>query len=194
MNFLLCIFHYTLLCISTLRVQSNVENAELYSVHPYRIATAARGDPAALSAAEQAFANQAFKGDSGWNQNAMDAALLGNASNAAAYVRARANTQPAAGYRFPSFAPHEQDYEPSSDHFAVMQNALGYMLMALVDDKAQSVVLLPAWPCSWSVDFKLHAPKQTIITGTLAAGKLTFSVSPPSRKADVKVMPCQEIG
>ena len=173
---------------------SNSENAELYSVHPYRMATAARGDAAALSAAQQAFQNRAFKGDRGWNQNAMDAALLGNATNAAAFVLARANTQPAAGYRFPSFAPHEQDYEPSSDHFGVYQNALGYMLMGLADDKAQSVVLLPAWPCSWDVEFRIHAPKQTVITGAVVSGHLTFSVSPASRKADVKAVPCQHIG
>ena len=127
-------------------------------------------------------------------RQAMDAALLGNATNAARFVLARANTQPAAGYRFPSFAPHEQDYEPSSDHFGVFQNALGYMLMGLADDKAQSVVLLPAWPCSWDAQFKVHAPKQTVITGTVAGGHLTFSVSPASRKADVKALPCQQIG
>lgn len=48
-------------------------------------------------------------------------ALLGNATNAATYVLGRANTAPAKGYRFPTMAPHEQDYEPSSDHFSVVR-------------------------------------------------------------------------
>ena len=84
------------------------------------------------------------------------------------------------------FAPHEQDYEPSSDHFAVMANAVGYMLMAPKDDgAAQSVALLPAWPCEWDVEFKLHAPLGTVITGALRAGRLSFAVDPPSRRTAV---------
>ena len=155
------------------------------------MATVARGDAAALSAARNAFQLRRNQGDYGWNQVAMDAALLGNASEAAGFVLARATTPPAKGYRFPTFAPHEQDYEPSSDHFGVMQNALAYMLMQQVDDAAGSVLLLPAWPCSWDVRFKLHAPKQTVVTGALVAGKLEFDVSPPARKANVHVAPCQ---
>ena len=26
-----------------------------------------------------------------------------------------------------------------------------------------SIVLLPAWPCDWSVKFKLHAPQRTVV-------------------------------
>jgi len=76
----------------------------------------------------------------------MDAALLGDADEAARFVVARAKTSPAAGYRFPTFAPHEQDYEPSADHFAVFSNALQYMLIQRADDAQDSVLLLPAWP------------------------------------------------
>ena len=105
---------------------SNSEDAELYCLHPYRMASRARGDAAALAAATRAFnsPNLVSKNDVGWNQLAMDAALMGNASKAANYVMARAKTAPAAGYRFPTMAPHEQDYEPSSDHFGVMQAAV----------------------------------------------------------------------
>jgi len=65
------------------------------------------------------------------------------------------------------------------------------MLSAPADDKAQSVMLLPAWPCSWDVRFKIHASKKTTITGELLGGQISFAVDPPSRKADVKAMPCQ---
>ena len=52
----------------------------------------------------------------------LDAALLGNAADAAKCVTARALTAPAAGYRSPAFAPHEQqDYGPSAGHFANFQ-------------------------------------------------------------------------
>lgn len=87
---------------------SNSENAELYCLHPYRVASVARGDAVALSLARVAFQDRTNRGDSGWNQVAMDAALIGNASEAAGYVLARAATPPAKGYRFPTFAPHEQ--------------------------------------------------------------------------------------
>ena len=77
------------------------------------MATVARGDKDALAAATRAFNSPHLvsRNDAGWNQMAMNAALLGNATNAAAYVLARAKTEPAAGYRFPTFAPHEQDCE-----------------------------------------------------------------------------------
>ena len=78
----------------------------------------------------------------------MDAALLGNASTAAAYVITRAKTAPATGYRFPAFAPHEQDFAPSAHHFAIFAISLQYMLVQRVDDADDSVLLLPAWPCS----------------------------------------------
>ena len=70
---------------------TNGENAELYAVHPYRRATVARGDAAALAKARAAFARpSASTVDQGWNQNAMDAALIGNASAAAKLVAAGA--------------------------------------------------------------------------------------------------------
>ena len=74
----------------------------------------------------------------------MDAALLGLAHEAAALVLGRAKMKPAQGYRFPVFAPHLQDYEPSADHFAVMANALTYMLLQSKDDADEGVLLLPA--------------------------------------------------
>lgn len=173
---------------------SNVENAELYAVHPYRLATAARGDAESLYLATTAFERRRFKGDVGWNQNAMDAALLGNASNAAAFVLARAATPPAKGYRFPAFAPHEQDYEPSSDHYAVMSNALQYMLAAPTDSKDNGLLLLPAWPCEWDVDFRIAAPNKTVVLGSLKNGKLQYSVTPSARAGSVSARSCQKIG
>lgn len=170
---------------------SNVENTELYPVHPYRLYTVAKSPAVDLSPALAAFAKKRFTSDSGWNQNAMDAALLGLASQAQAYVTARANTAPASGYRFPAFMPHEQDYEPSADHLAVFNNALTYMVIQPADDAAQGAVLLPAWPCAWDVDFKVHAPANTIVSGSLVNGTLTYTVDPPSRKSAITANACQ---
>ena len=46
-------------------------------------------------------------------QGLLNAALLGRAQRAASMTLERALTPPATGYRFPAFAPHFQDYEPS---------------------------------------------------------------------------------
>jgi hypothetical protein len=49
------------------------------------------------------------------------------------------------------------------------------MLMQTVDD---DIYLFPAWPREWDVDFRLHAPRNTIVQGQLKHGVLTaLSVS-----------------
>ena len=57
--------------------------------------------------------------------------------------------------------------------------------------QANSVLLLPAWPCAWDVVFKVHAPLGTVITGQLKQGRLQYQVTPTSRAGAVKVATCQ---
>ena len=47
--------------------------------------------------------------------------MLNLTSEAAKQVGQRASAPPASGFRFPGFAAHYQDYEPSLDHFAFMR-------------------------------------------------------------------------
>ena len=57
------------------------------------------------------------------------------------------------------------------------------MLMQTIGDQ---IVLFPAWPIDWDVDFKLHAPQQTTVECVLKDGVLTkLSVNPQSRRSDV---------
>jgi len=172
---------------------SNVENAELYPVHPYRLYTSARlgANSTALQPALVAFKNKRFTSDEGWNQNAMDAALLGLASQAQTYVHNRAAMAPADGYRFTAFSPHLQDYQPSLDQLSVFNTALQYMLLQTADDAAGTIVLLPAWPCAWNVNFKLNGPLKTVVEGSVQSGKLTYTVTPSSRAGNVKALNCQ---
>eukprot|EP00945_MAST-04E_sp_MAST-4E-sp1_P001608 g1608.t1 len=135
--------------------------------------------------------------NTGWVQGLLNAALLGRAKKAAEDTLARAQTPPAKGYRFPAFAPHEQDYEPSEDHLANMATALQLMLLSPADDglNGGGALLFPAWPCSWDVDFKIRAPRNTTVSGKFAQGKLLeLIVAPPERKAFIEVLPCQDIG
>ena len=74
-----------------------------------------------------------------------------------------------------------------------MANALTYMLLQSLDDEAATILVLPAWPCKWDVEFKLHAPRQTVIRARFRNGRLVddVEVTPESRRKDVRVMPCQ---
>jgi len=48
--------------------------------------------------------------------------------------------------------------------------------------------LLPACPKDWNVDFKLHAPQQTVVEGSVREGKLVrWKTTPGSRRKDVAV-------
>jgi hypothetical protein len=182
---------------------SNCETPELYSTHPFRLLTLGRsllGERREIAPSIYCLENSTRKTcrnadlNTGWTQGLLNAALLGRAALASARVLERAQTHPAAGYRFPAFAPHMQDYEPSEDHFANMATALQLMLLAPADDGANaSALLFPAWPCAWDVDFKLWAPRRTAVSGKLQDGKLlNFDVQPPERRAAIVVRACQK--
>ena len=128
----------------------------------------------------------------------MNAALLGRARTARRAVLERAATPPATGYRFAGFAPREQDYQPSEDHWANMNTALQLMLLAPADDatddglEAGGALLFPAWPCDLDVDFRLAAPRNTLVSGRLIGGRLVeLKVEPPERRGAIAVLPCQ---
>ena len=184
----------------------NIETPELYSTHPFRYFTLGRSrlpqnrkrdiapsiyclETSKRGTCRNADINQ------GWTQGLLNAALLGRAKKAAADTLARAKTPPAIGYRFPVFAPHEQDYEPSEDHFANMNTALQLMLLSPADDGLTNggALLFPAWPCSWDVNFKLQAPRKTIVSGKFVDGRLKeLRVQPPERRSAIIVLPCQD--
>ncbi|MFC1739621.1 DUF5703 domain-containing protein, partial [Planctomycetota bacterium] len=70
--------------------------------------------------------------------------------------------------------------------------SLSYMLMfqvMLLQYEDEKIVLFPAWPKDWDVDFKLHAPYNTTIEGVYSNGKLEhLKVTPESRAKDVVKM------
>lgn len=50
------------------------------------------------------------------------------------------------------------------------------------------IVVFPAWPKDWDVDFKLHAPQNTTIECSLQSGEIVkFKVTPEYRSDDVVV-------
>ena len=59
------------------------------------------------------------------------------------------------------------------------------MLMQTVGDQ---IILFPAWPVEWNVDFKLHAPNSTTVECSYKNGAVVrLKVSPESRSKDIVI-------
>lgn len=171
-------------------LSSGVHNSEFvtgYAMHPYRRFTVGKNitqnldlDPAlhAFAADPRAMDNE------GWNQGIMDAAFLGLTSIASNMLIERATGPTAPGYRYLSFTPHYQDYEPSANHLANFLTGLNLMLIQPVDDGFNGTfVLFPAWPCEWDVQMQLWGGLNSSVTIDYSNGQLnSFTVNPPERK------------
>ena len=160
----------------------NVENAELYAVFPFRLFGVGKPD---LEIARRTFANRVFMGNRGWEQDDIQAAYLGLTSEARQAVTERFLT-PHSGSRFPAFYGPNFDWVPDQDHGSVAEMALQTMLLQADGEK---IMLFPAWPKEWDVEFKLHAPANTTVEGVYRAGRVEkLKVTPESRRKDVLLM------
>ena len=107
---------------------NNSENVELYTVWPYSLYTLLSPSPN-YSLILNNYHTRPYPCNDGWCQDVVDAALLGLRDDAAAMVMDRAQTQPAQGWRFPTFDGPMQDSTPAEDHFSVMRTAVNAMLL-----------------------------------------------------------------
>ena len=123
---------------------------------------------------------------SGWQYSGTAAAMLGMTDTAAEILRSNcALNNP--GNRFPAMWGPIYDAVPDTDHGANILTLLQYMVMQ-VDGK--TIYLLPAFPKTWDVEFRLHADKDTVVEAVYRGGKLArCTVTPPERAADVVVVP-----
>jgi len=86
--------------------------------------------------------------------------------------------------RFPMFGREGPDSCPDFDQFG--SGAIALQRMLIQEDNGK-IILLPAWPKAWDVDFKLHAMKNTTIEGVVKNGVLTsLKVIPESRRKDIR--------
>eukprot|EP00937_MAST-01D_sp_MAST-1D-sp2_P000388 g388.t1 len=167
--------------------RQNSENTALYTVHPFRLYGLGKDG---LATAQATYADRPNPCNAGWCQDVIDAAMLNLTDDAASMVAARAAVT--SEFRWAGYAPHEQDYEPSADHFGFMRTAMHYMLLGPLDDAGQKMLLFPTWPTArWDVDVKLHAPRQTTVEAACINGTLTkLVVTPAARRADIQVLNC----
>ena len=162
--------------------KSNIENPELYAVFPFRICSFEKDN---RELGIQALIHRWDRGNIGWRQDDIFMAYLGLADEAAQSLVSRARNHDT-NSRFPAFWGPNYDWVPDQDHGGVLMKVFQAMLM---QTDGQKILLLPAWPKDWDVEFKLHAPRQTVVEGAYRDGKMTsLKVTPASRRADL-VMP-----
>ncbi|MDZ4755924.1 MAG: DUF5703 domain-containing protein [Phycisphaerae bacterium] len=161
---------------------ANVENPELYAVFPYRLFGAGKPD---LDIALRTFDARTNRANVGWCQDSIQAAMLGRGDDAASMIARRAAVKDQRS-RFPAFWGPNYDWVPDQDHGANILTTLQLMILQSDGDR---ILLLPAWPLGWDADFRLHAPKNTTLTGMIRDGRLaSLIVSPPERLADVEFL------
>jgi len=167
----------------------NFENPELYCVFPFRLAAFNR--PTA-DLAIRALHHRWDRGNTGWRQDEIFMAYLGLTDQAQRNLVGRAKHHDRT-QRFPVFWGPNFDWTPDQDHGGVLMKAFQAMLMQAepADGSAFAgkIYLLPAWPRNWNVQFKLHAPRGTVIEGEYRDGEMRrLRVTPESRRADVIVV------
>ena len=159
----------------------NLENPELYALFPYRLYGLGRPD---MDIARLTFDTRDPNNTGGWRQDAIWAAMLGIADTAGDMVADNASRHHE-GSRFPAFWGPNYDWIPDQDHGSITMTALQHMLLQHYGD---NIILSGAWPKEWDVNFKLHAPGNTVITGSVRHGVIKdVKVSPTSRLNDVEI-------
>jgi hypothetical protein len=166
----------------TFQNRANCENPELYTLFPFRLYGVGKPD---LQLAQDSYDARVEKAFNGWQQTAIEAAMLGRAEEARKMLVANAKRKHE-GSRFPAFWGPNYDWIPDQDHGGNLLNTVQTMLMQTDGNR---ILLFPAWPKDWDVQFKLHAPRNTTVEGILRAGKLErLIVTPVERRQDVTVM------
>ena len=125
-----------------------------------------------------------------WTQDQIHWACAGNALEAASGLLRRFRTA-STMCRFPLYGREYPDSCPDFDHFGSGALALQRMLVQEANGK---ILLLPAWPAAWDVDFKLHLSRGTVIEGSVRDGELAhWKVEPSARAGDVTVRRPQDV-
>lgn len=161
--------------------QSNVENPELYAVHPFALFGV--GVPK-LELARATYSKRHHRNTVGWTQDGMVAAMLGLSDEAFSNILSRSRNSHER-YRFPAMWGPNFDWLPDQCHNGNITNVLQLML---IQESGGKIHILPAWPKDLDVTFRLRASGNTIVECEYRDGSVqTLKVEPESRRADVVV-------
>jgi hypothetical protein len=159
----------------------NSENSELYAVFPFRLCSFEKDN---RELGLHAIKHRLDRGNSGWQPDDLFMAYMGLTDDARKNLVGRARNHDKDS-RFPAFWGPNFDWVPDQDHGGVLMKVFQSMLL---QTDGRKIFLLPAWPKDWDVEFKLHAPQQTVLEGVYRGGLLkSLKVTPASRRADVVV-------
>ena len=161
---------------------------ESYTLFPYRMTGVTEPDtlPMMRSTWKNIPADRAehCKQDISWQPTLSAVALMGMTDEAHFYLLNKWSDS-GRSQRFPAFFGPGHDWIPDHNWGGSGMVGLQSMLMAAAGKK---IVLFPAWPANWDVDFKLHAPEQTTVECQFRDGKIqSLVVVPESRRKDVEI-------
>lgn len=163
---------------------NNVEFPQLYPVFPYGIYGIGKPNlDIAINTWKYSIDIPEQKQIISWHQDAIFCARMGLTDEAADLTIQKLGN---ADQRYPTFWGPGHDWVP--DHNWGGSGMIGLQEMLMQTDSTK-IYLFPAWPKDWDVSFKLHAPFNTTIEGSLKNGKLEkLIVNPEVRRKDVIVM------
>jgi arylsulfatase A-like enzyme len=165
------------------------EPIEMYACWPYRLAGIVKPDTLQLARDtwETIPENRAkCKQDYSWMANVANMAALGWPEEAKKRTIYKLANTAAPQARFPAFFGPGHDWLPDHNWGGSGMTGLQEMILAPEPGPNGKLNLFPAWPVEWDVDFKLHAPGQTIVEGVLRGGQLVqLKVTPKSRARDI---------
>jgi hypothetical protein len=165
---------------------------EMFPLYPYELYGLGLPDlelmkHTSLATGRSRFATRA------WEQANIHAPRLGETDLARKLNAKKMDNGP---FRFPAFWPETIDWAP--DHNWGGSGMVGVQEMVLqthagLDEVRRGqpgkIRLLPAWPDDWDVDFKLHAPRQTMVEAKVRGGKVVdLKVTPEDRQKDVVLL------
>jgi hypothetical protein len=160
-------------------IPRNSENPECYTIFPYRIYGI--GHPN-INTGIKTFSDRLYKSTTCWSQDPIQASLLGLTDLAKQDIIDNAKSVDKT-VKFPAFWASKHDYIPDFDNGGALMMALQYMLIQNVE---KHIYVIPSFPSTWTVDYKLQAYGNTIVRLKSKGHKISrLDVIPSSRKADV---------
>lgn len=157
----------------------NFENPECYVIFPFKLYGLGYPD---LQVALNTFNDRVFRQTTCWSQDVIQAPLLGLADESKKLLMKNVDALES-DVRFPAFWKPGSDYIPDLDSGGAFTMGLQNMMLQNVNHQ---ILVLPAFPASWNVDFKLHAFDNTTVRVISKGTEIKqMDVSPLSRKKDV---------
>jgi hypothetical protein len=169
------------------------ELPELYAAWPYRMCGVTHpGTTQILQNTWDLLPDERAKKvtrDYSWMPVVVNMAAIGNTKEAARRIIDKLGNFNAQA-RFPAFFGPGHDWLPDFNWGGSGMVGLQEMLMAADPYGDGKIYLLPAWPTKWDVDFKLHAPQNTVVEVSVKGGQVvSLKVTPESRNKDIVLNP-----